>query len=126
MKEAIISGAIFFFFSLLCFMSIKNTEIITNVLAETVSTCESKVESGEWDTAEIETKKAREFFVKKTHVLETYLLHDDIERLSDILTDIEVSVITQNKTSAISAIRVFKRRLEELSEDDKLTFNNIF
>ena len=126
MKEAIISGSIFLFFALLCLTSIKNTEKITNFLVETVSTCESKVESGDWSAAVAETKKAREFFVEKTYVLESYLLHDDIERLSDILTDIEVSVITRNKTSAISAIRIFKRRLEELSEDDKLSLNNIF
>ncbi len=125
MKEVIISGSIFALFAFLCFLTIKTTDKITSDLSTLAEECEVHINAGEWGKANDCIKKAREVFVKKTYVLESYLLHEDIERLSDTLTNIEAAVEIREKRQAISAIRIFTRRLFELSESDKLTVNNI-
>ncbi len=125
MKETLISCSIFFFFAITCLISIKYTDKFCADISALTKECETKIKLSDWDGASEAIKKAREVFVKKTPVLESYLLHNDVECLSDILTDIEVSVELREKGGAISAIRIFARRLSELAESDKLTINNI-
>ena len=125
MKETIAGASLFLFIISLALITNLTTEKITNELAEYCSGCEADIESGSWDAAYIKIKEARENFIKNSHTLESYLLHEDIERLSDILTNIEIAVEIKDKNESFSNIKIFKRRLSELSESDKLTLNNI-
>ncbi len=105
------------------------TNFHTDKVAEDINNCfigcEDNILLGNWGLAEEKIKTAREVFVKKSHAHESYLIHEDIERLSDILTNIEIAVSLKDKNESFSNIKIFRRRLRELSESDKLSFNNI-
>jgi len=124
-KEVVSAGIILSLIISLSFFTNAYTDRNTAILMSFAEECESAVLSDDWETALESIKKARESFVKTSHALESYLLHEDIERLSDILTNIEISVEQNDKRAAIANVKIFTRRLHELSESDKLTLNNI-
>ena len=125
MKEVICGTSLFLVIITLSIITNIHTDKVTATLADYSLGCEAEIESENWDAANDKIKKARENFVKNSHALESYLIHEDIERLSDILTNIEIAVESKDKTESFSNIKIFIRRLSELSESDKLTFNNI-
>lgn len=98
---------------------------VSDILEENISQCDSFVRENDWQNAEAYVKKARWVFSEKSNVLESFLIHEDIERLSDILTNIEISIKDKDTTAASSNIEIFRRRLLELTESDKITLNNI-
>ena len=98
---------------------------VSDILEENISQCDSFVRENDWKNAEAYVKKARWVFSEKSNVLESFLIHEDIERLSDILTNIEISIKDKDTTAASSNIEIFRRRLLELTESDKITLNNI-
>ena len=125
MKETIAGTSLFLVIITLAIITNTTTDRITDELTEYCHGCETDILSGNWDAANIKIKEARENFVKNSHTLESYLIHEDIERLSDILTNIEIAVELKDKNESFSNIKIFLRRLRELSESDKLSFNNI-
>lgn len=125
MKETIVGISLFLAIITLAIITNITTDRITGELVDYSLGCEADIQSGNWDAAQTKIKEARENFVKNSHTLESYLIHEDIERLSDILTNIEIAVELKDKNESFSNIKIFIRRLSELSESDKLTFNNI-
>ncbi len=125
MKETIAGTSLFLVIITLAIITNTTTDRITDELTEYCYGCEAGILNGNWDAANIKIKEARENFVKNSHTLESYLIHEDIERLSDILTNIEIAVELKDKNESFSNIKIFIRRLRELSESDKLSFNNI-
>lgn len=125
MKVTLASVLIFVCIITLSYFTRAYTEKISDKLTESIEQCKEHVDMNNWKGAESSAKKAREIFAKNSHTLESYLLHEDIERLSDILTNIEIAVKTKDKTASLSNIEIFKRRLLELVESDTITLNNI-
>ena len=125
MKEVFSACLIFLLIISLSVIGTVYTDNLADELSSLTLTCADNVKSENWDEAEGNIKKARECFSENSHALESFLLHDDIERLSDILTNVEISVEVREKAQSLSNIKIFTRRLYELAESDKLTFNNI-
>ncbi len=125
MKEVLATLLIFLVIISLAVVSSVYTDNITEKLIDLALGCEENVRAENWEDANLKIKKARECFIENSHTLESFLLHDDIERLSDVLTNIEIAVELQDKSQSVSNIRIFTRRLHELAESDKLTLNNI-
>lgn len=125
MKEVFAALSIFSVIIALSIVSSVYTDNISDKLIDLTHGCEEDIKAESWDDANMKIKEARECFSESSHTLESFLLHDDIERLSDILTNIEISVELRDKSQSVSNIRIFERRLHELAKSDKLTLNNI-
>ena len=125
MKEVIASLSIFSVIISLSFVSSLYTDNIKENLTALTDSCEEYINAENWSEANLKIKEARECFIKNAHTLESFLLHDDIERLSDILTNIEIAVELKDQSQSVSNIKIFTRRLRELAESDDLTLNNI-
>lgn len=125
MKEVLGAFSIFVVIITLSVISSVYTNNIAEKLTDLTHSCEKDVQEEKWADANLKIKQARECFSENSHALESFLLHDDIERLSDILTSIEIAVELQDESQSVSNIKIFTRRLHELAESDKLTLNNI-
>ena len=125
MKETIAALSIFLVIISLSVVSAVYTDNVAEKLTDLTQGCEKDIKAENWDDADLKIKEARECFIENSHTLESFLLHDDIERLSDILTNIEISVELRDRSQSVSNIKIFTRRLHELAESDKLTLNNI-
>ncbi len=125
MKATITAILILVFICSLSYFTREYTIKVSDILEENISQCDSFVRKNDWKNAEAYVKKARWVFSEKSNVLESFLIHEDIERLSDILTNIEISIKDKDTTAASSNIEIFRRRLLELTESDKITLNNI-
>lgn len=125
MKEVFAAFSIFLIIISASVISFFYTKNISEKLTELTLGCKEDIQSDNWDEANLKIKEARECFIKNAHTLESFLLHDDIERLSDILTNIEIAVELKDKSQSVSNIKIFTRRLHELAESDCLTLNNI-
>lgn len=125
MKATITAILILVFICSLSYFTREYTIKVSDILEENISQCDSFVRENDWQNAEAYVKKARWVFSEKSNVLESFLIHEDIERLSDILTNIEISIKDKDTTAASSNIEIFRRRLLELTESDKITLNNI-
>lgn len=125
MKEVIAASTIFLVIISLSVISSVYTDNIAEKLTDLTHNCEKDIQEEKWVDAKLSIKEARECFIENSHALESFLLHDDIERLSDILTNIEISVELRDRSQSLSNIKIFTRRLHELAESDKLTLNNI-
>lgn len=125
MKEVIAASTIFLVIISFSVISSVYTDNIAEKLTDLTHNCEKDIREEKWVDAKLSIKEARECFVENSHALESFLLHDDIERLSDILTNIEISVELHDRSQSVSNIKIFTRRLHELAESDKLTLNNI-
>lgn len=125
MKEIIISVAILaIIFSFCALTSHYADNIISEVLGK-LSMCEDSIETENWPSAENSVKEAISFLKKRSHILESFIVHSELESISVNLATLEVSITEREKLTAKSSVRLIKERLLILLDSDKVALHNI-
>ena len=102
------------------------TQKISEQLLDTLDICEEAVDHGNWDAAQKNIYLTGSLWEKYRPRLAIFLMHSDLNEISDALIQVTAWITLQDKTQFFAETRRLTALVDEISKLDSVTFENIF
>lgn len=107
-------------------LCIQYTRCVSEELLDTLDFCEDAVMRGDWRAAQENIALTSALWEKHRPRLAAFLLHSDLNRITDLLIETSAQVELKNRAAFLAQNRRLSALVDEISRMDALTFENLF
>ena len=126
MKHVITAIVILAMISVGSVFCIYYTQTVSEQLLDTLDLCEESVAKDDWSAAQENIYLTGALWEEHRPRLASFLLHSDLNSISDLLIEVTALVSLQDKDGFFIANRRLAALVDEISRMDSLTFENLF
>ncbi len=125
MRKCIIAVLILICVIATCVYTATFTSSFCSELETAVSDCINNAKKEDWHAAEISINDAISLLNKQEHIMETFVMHHDIDEIHSLVFKTASAISLRNRQICISEAEYLLARIRLISAADKLTFSNI-
>lgn len=126
MKHVITAATILALIAVGSVFCIQYTQTVSEQLLDTLDLCEESVTKGDWAAAQENIYLTGALWEKHRPRLASFLLHSDLNSISDLLIEVTALVTLQDQERFFVENRRLSALVDEISRMDSLTFENLF
>lgn len=126
MKESIVAAVIIAVLVFMCAYTTGFTSEFCDDVKSSVASCITAAEAQNWSDAEKHITDAKSKLEDKRHMLETFIMHRELDEVENVLLKIESAIKHKSAEICISEAACLVGRLERISSSDRLAIHNLF
>lgn len=125
MKESIVSAVIIAMVVVMCIYTTNFTSTFCEEIKIPVLRCMDAAQKDDWDSAANYINEVKRVFDEKDSKLETFIMHQDLSEVHNVILKIDAAVKLKSLEVCISEANCLIGQLDRISSSDSLTVANI-